>query len=1317
MSVPHATHPTPEELPDLPPELRSHPRYRVIRELGRGGMGVVYRAEQTLMNRAVAIKVLGGSLLGSPGAAERFLREVRSAAQLSHPNIVIAHDAEQVGGAYMLVMEYVEGQSLDQVLRRKGPLPLAPACHFARQAALGLQHAFGRGMVHRDIKPQNLMLTPEGQVKILDFGLAKVVRENSGDKSLTAANAYMGTPDYCAPEQATDARKADTRADVYSLGCTLYALLAGVPPFQEETPILTILAHVDKQPRPLPELRPDVPPELWAVVARMLAKDPAQRYQTPAEVAQALAPFCKKKTAAPPARQTAPPRDAGRPPPAADTRGAPETAAPGGLAFAGLTNEAPRARKTGQRASAPRRRPLWLVGGGAVLALLVLAAGAWLAAGFFLKVNTPTGTILLELNEPDAEVSVDGSRVRVDLPGDKEPLRIDVPEGRHELRITKGGFEGYTKEISLKAGKAQLVKVALVPLPPKEEARAAVPPPPPADTKPPATAGTTPPEPLPAGFVPLFDGKDLSGWVIEGGDRQHWQVQDGEIIARSPEWKQQNWLLTEKDYADFALRLEYSGDAGFSSGVAIRAFPGESKPLEAPGAAGARIPLHPTLKLADADRFPGEPTGTTHFVRDGGSNLLPTAPADVHPGWNLLEVEVRDQALVARVNGKVVADFALTPSRGVPPITVGLNRHKGRIGLQAHTGTVRFRNVAVKELPPAEPTTAPPAEATAPPVAPVTPAAGFVPLFNGKSLAGWFVESGEQRHWMVRDGEIMAKSRGAAFENFLLTEKEYADYVLRLEFTLAEGARSGVAVRAVRGETRSDMGEAAKPLHPLLKLSDPVQFPADPTGTTYWVRDGQMHVVPMTPADQHPGWNQLEMEVRGQTLVARVNGKQVVDLTLLPSAEPAPFAPGLSRPKGHIGLQAHRGYARFRNIVVKELTAGAPPTPARNEPSRPGAASPADNRSAQPGGLGGRHGALRRQLLEEGGGSAASEAAVGDGLFFLVRHQAADGHWSLDRWDHDFRPRLDPGARRTPYDGPGRGTKNDVAGTALALLPLLGAGFAHKPVAGDSRMPGNSYQKVVDAGIQYLLRVQTRQGEFPGGMYAHGLAAIALCEAYGMTADPALKVPAQRALDYIVNAQDPAKGGWRYEPRIDSDTSVTGWQLMALKTGQMAGLKVPAATFEAAEKWLNSCMTADQGGYGYQGPDGAPSTSAIGLLCRMYLGWNPTHPGIVAGVARLQKHPPGSINSLYYDYYATQVMHHVGGEDFAAWNPRMRDLLIAAQDKGTTPGRAALKGSWDPESDAHGKAGGRIMTTSLALLTLEVYYRHVPLFRNDVGTK
>jgi serine/threonine protein kinase len=275
----------------IPPELASHSRYRILRPLGSGGMGCVYKAEHRLMERPVALKVINRELIRDPAAVERFHREVKTAARLAHPNIVTAHDAEQANELHFLVMEYVEGVSLDWLVEQRGRLPMAEACEYVRQAALGLQHAHERGMVHRDIKPQNLMLTPEKKVKILDFGLARFVSDSQPTGPLTKVGSVMGTPDYISPEQANDSRTADIRGDIYSLGCTLYFLLTARVPFPEGSLLQKLMAHVDRQPQPITELRHDLPAGLVQVVNRMMAKDPSRRYQTPAEVAQALLPF------------------------------------------------------------------------------------------------------------------------------------------------------------------------------------------------------------------------------------------------------------------------------------------------------------------------------------------------------------------------------------------------------------------------------------------------------------------------------------------------------------------------------------------------------------------------------------------------------------------------------------------------------------------------------------------------------------------------------------------------------------------------------------------------------------------------------------------------------------------------------------------------------------------------------------------------------------------------------------------------------------------------------------------------------------------
>jgi serine/threonine protein kinase/WD40 repeat protein len=287
------------EAAGIPPELADHPRYRVLGLLGQGGMGAVYRAEHRRMERPVALKVINPGLIRNPETVQRFRQEVRTAAKLHHPNIVTAHDADEAGGLHFLVMEFVEGRSLADLIAERGPLPVAEACNTIRQAALGLQHAHEQGMVHRDIKPHNLMVTPAGQVKILDFGLARLARdpESVADgatipgTSLTSVGTVMGTADYIAPEQAANSRAADIRADIYSLGCTLFHLLTGRTPFPDGGVQDKIVRHTNAPLPAVMELRREVSPELDAVLARMTAKNPAERYATPAEVAAALAPF------------------------------------------------------------------------------------------------------------------------------------------------------------------------------------------------------------------------------------------------------------------------------------------------------------------------------------------------------------------------------------------------------------------------------------------------------------------------------------------------------------------------------------------------------------------------------------------------------------------------------------------------------------------------------------------------------------------------------------------------------------------------------------------------------------------------------------------------------------------------------------------------------------------------------------------------------------------------------------------------------------------------------------------------------------------
>lgn len=372
------------------------------------------------------------------------------------------------------------------------------------------------------------------------------------------------------------------------------------------------------------------------------------------------------------------------------------------------------------------------------------------------------------------------------------------------------------------------------------------------------------------------------------------------------------------------------------------------------------------------------------------------------------------------------------------------------------------------------------------------------------------------------------------------------------------------------------------------------------------------------------------------------------------------------------------------------------------------------------GGFAGRSGATREKMIQEGGGNALSEACVAKGLQWLSRHQAQDGRWSLNEFNRHAREQAFPAGKTFVCNCTGQATRrDDVSATAFALLPYLAAGMTHRP---SKEKKSAEYHKTVMAGVNYIMSKQGKDGYYGGGMYAHGLTTIAMCEAYGLTSDPLLKKSAQLACNYIVTAQDPAGGGWRYSPRTPGDTSVTGWQLMALKSGQMAGLSIPYECLKKSEQYLDACESQNKGGYGYvPGSGETPTMTAVALLCRMYLGINPRNPGLIAGIDRLKANPPGRTGNLYYEYYATQVLHHFGGDAWELWNKGpdgksgIRDTLIKKMDTGLTPKTNHQEGSWTATGGGHVTEGGRIMATSLSLLCLEVYYRHLPLYRRDMG--
>jgi len=348
--------------------------------------------------------------------------------------------------------------------------------------------------------------------------------------------------------------------------------------------------------------------------------------------------------------------------------------------------------------------------------------------------------------------------------------------------------------------------------------------------------------------------------------------------------------------------------------------------------------------------------------------------------------------------------------------------------------------------------------------------------------------------------------------------------------------------------------------------------------------------------------------------------------------------------------------------------------------------------------LQGRERGMKEALLAAYGGNKTTESSVLEGLKWLAKQQLRDGSWSL----------------KGPY-ADGSYSENGPAATAMAMLAFLGAGHTFQDE------DASTFAPVVRRALRALLKFQDADGNFfKNGpinhrLYTQAQCTMAICELFAMTGDEQLRGPAQLAIDYCVRAQSP-EGGWRYLPGTDSDTSVTGWVVMALKSGRMSYLAVPQEVWDGVDAYLDRASV--EGGRRYVYRPGEPfqdggrglAMTAEALLCRQYLGWPRTEPRLVDGVAYLARHPMSwDARNAYYWYYATQVCHHMGGEPWQDWNGVMRNLLPARQIRA---GRE--RGSWDPKGDAWGPHGGRLFVTALSIYMLEVYYRHLPLYRTEM---
>jgi serine/threonine protein kinase len=907
-----------------------------------------------------------------PAILDRFLREIRSAARLHHPNIVTAYAALRLGESLLLAMEYVDGLDLARIVKANGPLPVAHACNYIHQAALGLQHAHEHGMVHRDIKPANLILARAGGrdqravVKVLDFGLAKVTLEGQRDSELTREGQMLGTPDYIAPEQIRDAQSADTRADIYSLGCTLYYLLTAKAPFKGANLWDIYQAHLSMDAAPLNLARPEVPVELAALVAKMMAKEPGRRFREPKEVAHALKQFFKPGNptsieSKPEISQAPPPEsppqradaDAGLAWPADRTSLLPSersgpvqpTSIPEGpidphekVSLQNVPGDVPprtavakkevyREPRAGSKMTAIRsglRPRAWWAAAGTVGLGLLLVWGSGI-----LKVKTGDGVIVVKDLPRDADVFVDDERITLEWPGAGEAIEIRAVPGRRKVEVKKGSWTTFGETITVKAGEKAKVTVRLEPLdfrrasgradqlgrtsdtgsppdariqgqlstaqaPPLDEARRS-------STDGPVGVGDrslgngaesdeSQASVDSAGFVPLFNGRDLEGWEVDPENPGNWRVVDGVLVGSGA--KLSHLYTKRNDFLDFQLHVSARINREGNSGIIFRT----AKPTGNPASFLKGYEAEIRVRTGSPS-----PSGSLmhNFDPIGRVTTSPVA-AD---RWFDMDITAVENRFIVTVDGKTLVDQADRKRRVSPG---------GRIALQDFRNpvqtTIEFRKIEIKRLvstrsvrPEAipEPGSIPATverrgKARGPETVPRTfekqgeqkpskpPARstrtdGFVSLLNGMDLEGW--EYSGPKHsgqWSVLDGRL--EGRGVGGTATLATKRQdFRDYQLRVVYSSPKSGYGRIELRRSGNEKSTSGYWVSLGIRP---HRDQADWPAGNICKIRKYAYGFAFPIGRRSLDAHAAANTrhtLEIEVLGDRIISSFDGNKSDD--------------------------------------------------------------------------------------------------------------------------------------------------------------------------------------------------------------------------------------------------------------------------------------------------------------------------------------------------------------------------------------------------------------------------------------------------------
>ncbi len=773
--------------------LKQFGRYRVQKVLGEGGMGAVYLARDTQLDRDVALKVPQFSGDDVAHLKERFRQEARAAATVQHPNICPIFDVGEIDGIQYLTMAFIDGKPLAEWVGGEKALTDRQIATLVRKIALAMHEAHKKGIIHRDLKPSNIMIDRRGEPIVMDFGLAR--RTGPGDQRLTQTGAVMGSPAYMAPEQVKgDSKTVGPGCDVYSLGVILYELLTHRLPFLGEDNLAVLAQVLMDAPTPPSMIRRDIDASLEAICLKALAKKCEDRFGSMAEMAGSLQSFLRG-TPKPVETQPAPP-----------------------------VKPAPRATpvetksKRKLRARDARRMPArtWLA---VLIAVMVIS--------FVIVV----GLIIYQMGKKKSVLNENTN---------------SAASSRTTPETTAAGRTNTSGDSANSGG---------------------------------ATARTGP--------VDLLRLIDVNRDTIAGD----WRIANGVMTTPAGEWSRiQIPLAPPPDY-QIDMLIERRGESGGSGFIGFAAAGQQTMVVldgwaDTPGITG----------LQTVDGKKGNENETTYRGR-----LL-----SMHEPRLVRLIVHRVGPSTARVclfcDSERVFEWEGNADRlGVQPGWQVPNTQRLFLGSQA---VMTIHQMVLTPLPPYDRKSS----------------LDFAPLFNGKDIRSWLIELGKPNQWSVADGVIVGNSPASSSRSYLLTKKEYGNFVLRFEYK-PEAKSAGVAIRGIIGEKMPMPNNGSSADHPLIKLTNPEHPTHEPNGTTHWLRSDKINTPPVRHLDPKPDeWHAIEVTVRDDKCTVTIDGALVVDQSLDRSAKfKAGFVPGLARERGKIGFQINTGTIRLRNIEIAEL--------------------------------------------------------------------------------------------------------------------------------------------------------------------------------------------------------------------------------------------------------------------------------------------------------------------------------------------------------------------------------------------------------------